>query len=212
MKGTYDSGSRAPRGLLGVLSSWLRGWSREAWQPTEILPGEAKASSAHPNSALQVLAVDDNPVNLMVISALLESRGLMPVLAADGAEAVALACELQFDLILMDLQMPILDGLAATRAIRRFELQSLRCAVPVIACSATPPDVRVLAAHGLNGSLDKPCANRDLERCLIRWCPTYRTDPAAPSQGSAMRGVVHGHGVWPPAPRSSAGPGTASLR
>ena len=60
--------------------------------------------------------MDDNPVNLMVISALLESRGLMPFLAADGAEAVALASGHHFDLILMDLQMPILDGLEATSA------------------------------------------------------------------------------------------------
>jgi len=80
-----------------------------------------------------VLVVDDNPVNLMAISTPMESREILPVLAADGAEAVALTSELHFDLILMDLQMPILDGLAATSAIRRFESDFSKPAVPVVA-------------------------------------------------------------------------------
>ena len=121
-----------------------------------------------------VLVVDDNPVNLMVISALMVSRGVVPVLAADGAEAVALACARRFDLILMDLQMPVMDGLAATSAIRRFESACAGPAVPVVAYSSTSPGGALLARHGFSGGLSKPCEDQDLEDCLVRWCPTYR--------------------------------------
>jgi CheY-like chemotaxis protein len=151
-----------------------------------------------------VLVVDDDPVNLMVISALMESRGLVPLLATDGAEAVALACEMHFDLILMDLQMPILDGLGATSAIRRFEANSSRPAVPVVAYSSTSPGDGVLATHGLNGSLSKPCGVQELEDCLVQWCPTYRSAPTA-------RGVAHDNGLWQAASRNP-GTSSASLR
>jgi CheY-like chemotaxis protein len=151
-----------------------------------------------------VLVVDDNPVNLMVISALIESRGLVPVLAADGAQAVTLACELHFDLILMDLQMPILDGLGATSAIRRFESSSSRPAVPVVAYSSSSPGASVLTTHGINGSLVKPCGDQELEECLVRWCPTYR-----PARGAL--GPTYDNGRCQPA-SPAAGTSSASLR
>jgi CheY-like chemotaxis protein len=75
---------------------------------------------------------------------------------------------------LMDLQMPILDGLEATTAIRRFESNRSRPSVPVVAYSSTTPGASVLAKHGLNGSLSKPCDDQQLEDCLVRWCATYR--------------------------------------
>jgi CheY-like chemotaxis protein len=151
-----------------------------------------------------VLVVDDNPANLLVISALLQSRGLVPLLAADGAEAATLACEVHFDLILMDLQMPILDGWDATAAIRRFEKTCSRPAVPVVAYSGMSPAARVLAAHGMNGSLAKPCDDHDLEDCLVRSCPTYHSAPT-------VRRVHHDVGRWQTANRSP-GSSNASLR
>lgn len=196
--------SPAPSGLLGVLRSWLQARSIEIWPASEVLPSETGRPSAHAYGTVRVLAVDDNPANLMVISALLESRGLVPMLAADGAEAVALACELQFDLILMDLQMPVLDGLGATSAIRRFETNSSRPAVPVVAYSASVPGARVLAAHGLNGSLAKPCADQELDDCLVQWCPTYHPAPA-------LCGIARDDSGWQPASRNP-GTSSASLR
>ena len=135
----------------------------------------------------RVLIADDDPVNLAVMSALLRSRGIDISLAADGAEAVALACELPFDLVLMDLQMPVLDGLSATSAIRRFETLSSRTPVPVVAYSSLSPAALVLAAHGLNGSLPKPCADQELDGCLLRWCLMYR-----PGEGRLRMGIGMG--------------------
>lgn len=167
--------SPARDGLLGVLRSWLHARSGEAGHPL-----------APVNATLRVLVVDDNPVNLMVVSAMMESRGFVPLLAADGAEAVALACELHFDLILMDLQMPVLDGLRATSAIRSFEATHARPAVPVVAYSSLTPGALVLARHGIDGSLNKPCDDQELEDCLLRWCLAYH--PAS-RPASAARGV-----------------------
>ena len=145
-----------------------------------MLRGQSDASA-------RVLVVDDNPVNLMVMSARLESRRLVAFLAGDGAEAVALASEMRVDLILMDLQMPILDGLAATAAIRRLEGDCSRPPVPVLAFTSTSPGSKVLAAYGMNGSLSKPCEDRELENCLVTWCPSY-------GAGSPVRSGIHGNG------------------
>lgn len=177
--------SPAARGWLGVLRGWLQARSAGVGPSSAAAATEAAVPNEHGGASVRVLVVDDNPVNLMVMSALLELRGLVPLQASDGAEAVALACELHFDLILMDLQMPILDGLAATSAIRRFEASGSRRAVPVVAYSSACPGAAVLARHGLNGSLGKPCDDRELEDCLLEWCPTYR--PAA-----AGRVMAHG--------------------
>lgn len=204
MSGIPSLASPAPRGLLGVLSAWLGLRSNEPWPSPDILQPRPAQPNPHFYGSARVLVADDNPVNLMVISELLESRGLVPLLAADGAEAVALACELPFDLILMDLQMPILDGLAATSAIRSFEARHARAAVPVVAYSSASLGPRILASYGLNGSLPKPCEDQELEDCLVQWCPTYRSNPT-------VRRVPTHHAGWPPTARP-AGTNGATLR
>jgi len=202
MSGVPAPDAPAPSGVLDILRSWLRTWSSEFWQSSEDLPSEVRAPIAQSYGSVRVLVVDDNPVNLMVISALMESRGLVPTLAADGAEAVVLARDLHFDLILMDLQMPILGGLEATAAIRRFENATSRPAVPVVAYSSGSPSASVLATFGINGSLAKPCDDPDLEDCLVRWCPTYRPEPT-------VRGVRSPSSGWRAAYRSPGSPGTS---
>jgi CheY-like chemotaxis protein len=189
MMGDIGGASPAPAGWLGTLGAWLRTWGRKVWTESDDNGHAATAPQAHFYGSVRVLVVDDNPVNLMVISALMESRGLVPWLAENGAEAVALSCELQFDFILMDLQMPVLDGLEATSAIRRFERDSALPPVPVIAYSSTRPGAELLAAHGLSGSLAKPCDDHELEACLVKWCPAYRVAPP-------MQRVAEGNSRW----------------
>jgi len=191
--------------FLGGFRSWLRAWSSEIWESYEDRPDATAGPSAPSCGSLRVLVVDDNPVNLMAMSALLQSRGLVPVLAADGAEAVALACETRFDLILMDLQMPVLDGWEATAAIRRFENACSQPAVPVISYSSMSLGAGILARHGMNGSLDKPCDDQALEDCLVRWCPAYQPAP------NARRARVDSHG-WASANRDAVSGGASLLR
>lgn len=177
MRGDAPLMTSAPSGLLGVLRSWFGAGTSEAWSDAAEPARPTLMPPPHSYGAVSVLVADDNPVNLMVIAALLEARGLYPMLAADGAEAVALASQMSFDLILMDLQMPVLDGLGATVAIRHFERTTGRPHAPVVAYSSALPSAAVLAAHGFVGSLFKPCEDQDLEDCLLRWCPTYHAAP-----------------------------------
>jgi CheY-like chemotaxis protein len=179
MSGFPAPGSPARNGWLGFFGSWLQPGPDGGSRASEGAAGPPQELPARDRAPVCVLVVDDDPVNLMVISAQMKLRGLVTLHAADGAEAVALACELQFDLILMDLQMPVLDGWEATAAIRRFEAARSRPAVPIVAFSTSTPHAGVLAAHGLNGSLSKPCGDRELNDCLARWCPAYRPAPGA---------------------------------
>jgi len=135
-----------------------------AVKPVEFTPSDRGS---------RVLVVDDNPANRMLASELLALWGIKALLAVDGSEAVALACEHPLELILMDLRMPVLDGLGATRQIRRFELERARPRVPIVACtSAAFGDDRMrLQDFGLDGVLAKPCKAHELHQCLRRWCP-----------------------------------------
>jgi len=94
-----------------------------------------------------------------------------------GAEAVAVARERELDLILMDLQMPVLDGLAATKQIRAGERERCCARAPVLAYTSCVLDSDVLHQCGLDGVLEKPCSAMALQACLRRWCcPQGHTD------------------------------------
>ena len=147
-----------------------------------------------------VLVVDDNPVNLMLASEMLLSFGLSPMMAADGAEAVALAREVRLDLILMDLQMPVLDGFTATRQIRCQEAEQHRPRVPVVAYTTSSPALRVLRQTGIDDVLEKPCDRAALQACMQRWCPQLVTDSAAERPGAIASHGFHAMRQGAPAP------------
>jgi len=122
-------------------------------------------------AGLRVLVADDNPDNRMAASDMLEYFGLQALLAADGAQAVAIAANNRLDLILMDLQMPVLDGLGATRQIRQSEREQVRARVPVVAYTSASGIRLQLSDFGLDGVLAKPCEMPKMRECLLRWCP-----------------------------------------
>ena len=88
----------------------------------------------------KVLLVEDNPVNQLVAQALLERLGATVVLAGDGAQALQRLNEAEFDVVLMDCQMPVMDGLACTRALREREVRLQLRRVPVVAMTAASDD------------------------------------------------------------------------
>ena len=119
--------------------------------PSLYLPSSAKRSTDGP----LILLADDNVASIDLITAYLEVRGLRLVVAHDGLETVQLAAALRPDLILMDVQMPKLDGLAATRQIRA--TPALAC-IPIVALTALamPGDRERCLEAGANAYMSKP--------------------------------------------------------
>ena len=120
------------------------------------------------NKEQPVLVVEDNLVNQRLLEKLLAQRGLPMVLANNGAEAVSLAERQRFGLILMDCQMPVMDGFEATS---RIKSQGMNTTVPIVAltASALVSDRERCLAHGMDGFLAKPLRRNELDEVLQRY-------------------------------------------
>ncbi len=121
-------------------------------------PNDGPARPAGGLNGLRVLAAEDNEVNQVVLKALLAPLGVEPVMVADGAAAVAAWEAGEWDLVLMDVRMPVMDGLAATAAIRARERSQGRRRTPIIGLSADAMDHQVneLLAAGMDSHVSKP--------------------------------------------------------
>ncbi len=129
---------------------------------------------------LQVLVAEDNPVNEAVIVRVLEKMGHSPTMAHNGREALALATNGKFDLVFMDVQMPEMDGLAATAAIRESEKRS-GTHLPIFAMTAhaMKGDREQCVAAGMDGYMTKPVRFSEIQKTLEAVAAERRT--AAPA-------------------------------
>jgi len=109
-------------------------------------------------AAIRLLAAEDNPMNQMVLKTLLSQIGVEPVIVSDGVDAVAAWESSDWDVILMDVQMPRMDGPTATRFIRERELAQRRRRTPIIALTANAMthQVKEYLAAGMDGFVAKP--------------------------------------------------------
>jgi CheY-like chemotaxis protein len=122
------------------------------------LAGDEHAAVASPERPLRVLAADDNPTNRKVIELMLEAAGVQVTTVENGYEAVEAWRVGGYDAVLMDLRMPVTDGLSAIRAIRKDEASEGRPRTPTIVLSAntSPEDRAASAAAGADGHIAKP--------------------------------------------------------
>lgn len=117
----------------------------------------------------RILVAEDNPVNLQVTLALLRRDGHAVDSVSNGLEAVNAVAALPYDLVLMDVQMPEMDGLAATRAIRRMGGAAARIPIVAMTANAMEGDQATCLAAGMDDYLPKPIAADQLLRAVARW-------------------------------------------
>lgn len=136
----------------------------------------------HRSKSFRILLAEDNPINQAVMLRMLEKMGHSPSLAHDGAEALAMLNSHTFDLILMDVQMPNIDGLAATRTIRENEKQSgTRIPILAITAHAMKGDRERCLEAGMDACLTKPVTRKAVEEAITR---LLESEPAS-TLGSA---------------------------
>ncbi|WP_158020827.1 ATP-binding protein [Chromobacterium sphagni] len=174
-------------GDISVTSSPLQGSCFQLSLPLKVIPtpqysAEAAEQPFYPaiRLSMRILVVDDNAVNRKYMQALLERMSQLPTLAASGQEALEIARRQPFDLALMDLHMPGMDGLETTRRMRE-EALTPRMAIIALTADAFPETRQMVLSHGLDGFLTKPLNRNQLLAALQQHFPPEET-PAPPAQ------------------------------
>lgn len=120
--------------------------------------------------SLKILVVEDNPVNQLVATKLLERDGHLPVVAADGREVFQKLGEETYDLILMDIQLPDMDGYEITKSIREMEkLAGRRLPIIAMTANAMPGDREKCLAHDMDDYIPKPIRPQNLYAVIDKW-------------------------------------------
>ncbi|CCH02763.1 multi-sensor hybrid histidine kinase [Fibrella aestuarina BUZ 2] len=174
MGGTISVDSRPGKGTtVQVLISFAIGQPASLTPPTQVTP---------PDDFLRkkrILLVEDNEMNRMVVQMILESYGPTIVEAVNGQKAIEALRAESFDLVLMDVQMPIMDGLEATRLIRR----EISTTLPIVALTASVirSEQEECFQAGMNDFLGKPFDEKDLIAQLTKWLNPPQPANAVPA-------------------------------
>lgn len=141
---------------LGVGSTFVLTLEAEVVEWTAVEAAEPIRAEIEDGAALQVLVVEDHPVNRMILEAWMGSAGHSCAAAENGQIAVDMAAQQQYDLIVMDVNMPVMDGLSATRAIRAGAGPNADTPIVVLSASARNEDHEAGLEAGADAYLNKP--------------------------------------------------------
>jgi len=168
-------------------------------------PAQPGATSAHRIGVARVLLAEDNAVNQKLALIQLQRLGCMVDVAGDGQEALALLAHHAYALILMDCNMPVMDGFAATRAIRAKEASTGEH-LPIIAVTANAliGDRERCLAAGMDDYLSKPVRFTALQQTLAQWLPPV--EPGAPDDDAALKAFASAGQSAPQAANAAAIP------
>lgn len=132
----------------------------------DAMPAPAAAPAGF---GLRVLVVEDVALNAEMLRATLEQSGHQVQVVSDGLQAVSAVGAAAYDIVLMDVQMPGMDGLEATRAIRRLEGPAARVPIVALTAYASREDLKACLDSGMNDFLTKPLERPKLQQVLTRW-------------------------------------------
>lgn len=148
--------------------------------PAPEAPGNEDATGPnaqrpeHDGTPLRVLVAEDNPVNQRILRAFLEGVGHDVTLVGDGAQAVHAHRHAPFDIVLMDVQMPVMDGLSATTALRALPGDAATVPIIAITANAMPGDREHYLAAGMDGYVSKPINRRNLNDSIAAAMQAHR--------------------------------------
>lgn len=179
-------------GEIGVDSEQGKGstfWIELALPHAEVqLPLAAETGLPRAAKPARILIVEDVDINRELVQALLESAGHVIDAVSNGVEAVAAVQATSYDLVLMDIQMPGMDGMTAIREIRRLDHSSSQVFVAAMTANVLPQQVRDFMDAGFNDHIGKPIRRDDLFRKMREWLPDT-TGEAAPHSDARSGGV-----------------------
>ncbi|WP_421261430.1 ATP-binding protein [Aeromonas jandaei] len=135
------------------------------------------------HESYRILLVDDNATNRKVISAMLDSVGHHVTLAVQGEDALEKLGRIEFDLVLMDVQMPVMDGLMATTRIRTSQTSWAHIPIIALTADAMPESKQYYLSHGMNGYITKPINKETLLNEINKHISRDPHTPAAIAQG-----------------------------
>ncbi|MEL7016886.1 MAG: response regulator [Pseudomonadota bacterium] len=133
------------------------------------LPARSPSLTTVPAAPLNILLAEDNRINAILATALIEREGHKVVVAVNGVEAIAALKEQDFDMILMDMHMPELDGLAAARAIRVLDTPKAKIPIIALTANAMASDRKKCLDAGMDDFLSKPFEPEDFTLMLAKW-------------------------------------------
>lgn len=193
MQGTISLSSEPGKGTRVALSL-LAEVAPATAAPAEMPAVSGAAHSGQVNN-LRILVVEDTPANQAVLQAQIEGFGCTPVIARDGAQAIACFEQGVYDLVLMDCDLPDQDGYSLTTLFRIMEQDSEQTRCPIIAISASTDNKHITRCFdsGMDGILGKPISLGKLQDAIELWCGVTLTLLPMPfaSQGPLGNAQIH---------------------
>jgi two-component system, sensor histidine kinase and response regulator len=156
------------------------------------VPDLSSPRRAASNASRRVLVAEDNVINQRVAVAMLRHLGFDVDVVADGADAVQAAMLTPYRIILMDCQIPGLDGYQATAEIRRLQVPSRRTPIVAVTGSASRSDERRCLAAGMDDFLSKPLRLKSLGAALARWAPQASPEDTDDEEALPVQASIRG--------------------